>query len=191
MVKAWKPKLFISEGTVIGRLYIGPVVANVKSHELLEYTPPSYLRQGRLHEVICDCGNRKLISESILASGRVKSCGCLGKEINAYNKAGNYAREKLKLEKKQNLYSIRFAQAQLKNARLAGNSRDIESLASDLRRLFGQKAALNRASARLTAERLANRPEALDALQRDPEAPERKTEKLGDLSSPEKKDLKK
>lgn len=35
----------------------------------------------KFYEVICECGNKKIINGSLMKSGNTKSCGCYGKQI--------------------------------------------------------------------------------------------------------------
>lgn len=70
-------RIFVAEGSLVGRLSVGPLVYNVREHPLYTETPISYIKQGRLHECTCSCGQVKLIAERVLETGRVQSCGCL------------------------------------------------------------------------------------------------------------------
>lgn len=72
-----KEKLLISPGVKIGFLEVGDLVTNVKDHPLYYETPHSYLTHWRLYECVCICGKVRLYSESVLAQGEIKSCGCL------------------------------------------------------------------------------------------------------------------
>lgn len=137
----------IMPGLRIGRIEVIELVYNVQDHELYNETPISYLQQGRLHEVLCDCGRRRLISESILASGRIQSCGCLRKEIRM--KATEKKAKRLHKEsiKKENKIAIKLEQTRLRTLQLSTDPQKdlkIEECGKNLRRLFAQKAHLNR-----------------------------------------------
>ena len=109
-----KPKLEIFSGLRIDRLTIGELVRHVQTHPLFIETPVSYLQQGRLREAVCDCGKVRLIAESILASGRLKSCGCLRKEIRQRT-----AQKKLNKTQRQGQRKIVAQQLKMEQAQLA------------------------------------------------------------------------
>lgn len=66
----------------IGLLVVGDRVKDLKHHPLRYETKESYFRQGVVRECYCECGKVILLSEAIIRTGRVKSCGCL-KQKNA------------------------------------------------------------------------------------------------------------
>lgn len=142
------PKVFIFSGCRLGRLTIGDLVGDVRSHELYASTPPSYLRQGRLREVVCDCGERRLISESILASGRLKSCGCLRHELRQRAQTLKIERLRKQAERMEVTMQIKIEQAKLRKLMSAPihlrDEKSIDECAKNLRKLFARKAVLNR-----------------------------------------------
>ncbi len=113
MPKLRKSKINILTGLQLGMLTVGDLVRFVQDHPLFLETPISYLQQGRLREVLCECGTIRLISESILATGRLKSCGCYRQSLrekasqHRFQKVEKQATRKILVEK------IRIAQAQL------------------------------------------------------------------------------
>lgn len=143
-----KEKIFVSEGTLIGRITVGELVRNVQTHPLYVETPVSYLQQGRLREVYCSCGQVRLVSESILATGRVQSCGCLRQEIRQAASQGKLERLKKKAAKRANNDAIRYEQEQLRILQRAPihirDEKAIEECGKRLRSLFARKALLNR-----------------------------------------------
>lgn len=155
-------KIAINFGVRIGRLEIGDLVFNVQEHSLFEETPKSYLQQGRLREVICDCGTHRLISESILASGRVRSCGCLRQEIHMRSSEAKIDRLRKKAAIHANNNNIKIEQLKLKTLQLAPvymrDEKKIEDCSIRIKKLFAQKALLARKeSHKETWERIKNK----------------------------------
>lgn len=93
--KPSNPYVEIRAGEVFGRLTVGDWVRNVRQHELFDSTPKSYLKHGSLRECHCECGGRKLVSESALRAGFARSCGCLMRELNEKSKLDAQARRML------------------------------------------------------------------------------------------------
>lgn len=141
-----KQKIAIIPGLRIGRLEVGDLVYNVREHELYLTTPFSYLQQGRLYQVLCDCGQSRLISESILASGRIQSCGCLRQELRVKSSQAKVERLRKEATKIANNNNIKIEQARLKSLQLTPirDEKAIEECGAKLRKLFAQKATLNR-----------------------------------------------
>jgi hypothetical protein len=141
-----KEKLFIIAGLRIGRLTVGELVRDVIHHPCYLETPTSYLKQGRLREVTCDCGQMRLISESILATNRVQSCGCLRQEIRQKSTQGKISRMQQKADRDANKHAIKIEQARLQALKLERpkNDQAIEECGARLRSLFARKAVLNR-----------------------------------------------
>ncbi len=141
-----EPKYNFEIGQRFGRLVAGDLVRFVQEHELFHETPVSYLQQGRLRECLCDCGQRRLISESILASGRIQSCGCLRQDQRAKAAERKIKNLNLKLAKSTNLASIQIEQTRLRSLKMTSvYSRDekaIADCAARLRKLFTERASI-------------------------------------------------
>lgn len=69
-------------GMEIGRLTVRERVRDIIHHPSYPDTKTSYLNQGKIHECACTCGRIVLLSEAILRSNRIQSCGCLRQENN-------------------------------------------------------------------------------------------------------------
>lgn len=143
-----KYKHNIETGMRLGRLFIGDLVRHVQEHPLYLETPVSYLQQGRLRECICDCSNMRLIAEAILATGRVKSCGCLRQEIRAKASQKKVGRLEVKAAKANLLHRIKIEQAKLQALKMQPvYTRDEEAIlecAARIRQLFSQQGILTR-----------------------------------------------
>lgn len=174
MANARNDKLFITDGTVIGRLTVGDLIRDVSSHPLYPETAQSYLKQGRLREVHCECGTVRLVAESILATGRLQSCGCLRTEIRNAARQQGIDNLKKKAEKSQCTWDIQIAQAELKRLQaVPAQNRDekaIDEIASKLRKLFAKKALLNRKESHKDTWKNVTRKKMLDKLLEDPNA---------------------
>ena len=114
MINPGNNKYSCSDGAKIGRLSLGPIVYMVRDHPLLLITPKSYLRQGRLREVTCECGNQRLIAESVLVTGRVMSCGCLRAEIREQARQKFLDKDNIKLQQRLLTAELKSEQARLK-----------------------------------------------------------------------------
>lgn len=138
----------INTGLRIGKLLVGDLVRNVQQHELFEETPISYLQQGRLREVVCDCGKRRLIAESILATGRIKSCGCL--RASMISGASNRKLEKLQVKADKALVTSTLAVEQQKLKMLqkvqvpARDEKAIQECMARIRSLIARRAILTK-----------------------------------------------
>lgn len=148
MSKLPKNKEIIEAGRRLGRLVVVELVKRASSHDLFEETSLGYLRQGRLWEIQCDCGTRRLISESALSTGRIKSCGCLRRQIRENS---NYARVRkltLSAAKANNARQIRIEQARLRALKFAPASREnneaIRLCAEKIRGLFAEREELTK-----------------------------------------------
>lgn len=143
-----KPKLIINTGLRIGRLCVGDLVRFVQTHPLFLETPTSYLQQGRLRECACDCGQVRLFAESILATGRIQSCGCLRQEIRAAAAEGKLKRLQVKGAQTSNTVQIQIEQQRLKGLKMIQVPfRDefaIEECSKRLRQLYAQRASLTK-----------------------------------------------
>jgi hypothetical protein len=137
---------YVETGAKIGRLTVGELAQDVINHPLLPETSMGYLHQGRLRECLCECGTVKLIPEVTLAAGRVKSCGCLRREIItksleeklAYRNALN---EKRIVSSEIQKIQIEFRLERNKDSRLRDESK-ITEIAARLRQLFARKQEL-------------------------------------------------
>lgn len=109
----------IELGMTIGRIVVGELVRNVQEHSLFLETPTSYLKQGRLREILCACGTIRLVAESILLTGRIQSCGCLRREIRAGSTEKKIARMSRMKEKKNLTAEIQIDQLRLKQLKAA------------------------------------------------------------------------
>jgi hypothetical protein len=139
---------FIAEGTVVGRLTVGPLVYDVRNHPLLDSTRCSYISQGRLHECTCICGNVILLSENILRAKRVQSCGCLKQEMaqKAYEERVKLA-DRVKHKKEINYKlsnALDFLKVHLRAPVEIRNEKLIEELGAEIRKLRAMKAYANR-----------------------------------------------
>lgn len=148
MLSKRNDKLFVTDGTVIGRLTVGDLVRFVRDHILYPETPISYLRQGRLREVHCECGTVRLVSESILATGRLQSCGCLRYEMRNQAQQDKITRMEKESQRRQVILDIKIAQAKLKQLQFVRvpmrDEKAIEECGALLRKLFARKGQLNR-----------------------------------------------
>ena len=99
---------------MVGRLSIGPLVFNVREHPLFTETPISYVKQGRLRECICACGQVRLIAERVLEAGRIQSCGCLKQERSRLAKIRKQTSSLTAEAKKQITQEIKIDQKRLK-----------------------------------------------------------------------------
>ncbi len=135
---------FVDTGTVIGRLTVGELVRNVQEHPLFLETAVSYLKQGRLREVLCSCGVIRLISESILYTGRIQSCGCLRREIRANATEGKFRRLTIQQEKKILTGQIQLDQLKLRQLRMAflPDEEQIAQLQTKIRSAFQKRGQL-------------------------------------------------
>lgn len=68
MRETTRGKPYNLEGEKFGRLFVVGIIGKKK-------------RQN-LWECVCDCGNKKNVVTNMLTSGKVRSCGCLKKEVN-------------------------------------------------------------------------------------------------------------
>lgn len=161
-------KIFITDGTRIGRITVGNLVRDIQAHPLYEITPVSYLKQGRLREVHCDCGADRLVAESILATGRLQSCGCLRQEMRMQARQRGVDNLQKKAEKARIQLDIQILQAQLKLEMGRHPSfRDelkIDQLASQLRSLIARKGVLNRKETHKEVYKNVTRPKMLNRL---------------------------
>lgn len=143
-----KEKRLIVTGERLGRLTIGDLVRDVQNHELFLITPMSYTKQGRLREVYCDCGQTRLVAESILATGRLQSCGCLRAEIRSKCAEGKMERMRIKQRRQAINSEIKIQQVRLKSLQIQPvvirDEKAIDDCSAYLRRLFAQKASLSR-----------------------------------------------
>lgn len=143
-----KEKLKVDAGVRIGRLLIGELVRFVQDHELFYLTPTSYLQQGRLRECVCDCGQRRLISESILATGRLQSCGCLRAEIRSSASMSKVKRLQDKAEQTNLQLQIQIEQAKMRALTMTPvpyrDEKECQKTIEILRQLYLQKGALTR-----------------------------------------------
>lgn len=112
-------KINVVSGIRIGRLTIGELAHWVKEHPAYELTPISYLRQGRLRECFCDCGEIRLISETHLATGRIKSCGCLRRERKELGLKKKVSKIEMEMEQARLTGQLRMEQAKLAQQRAA------------------------------------------------------------------------
>ncbi len=153
--KVTEPPLLLAEGTVCGRLTLGPLVRWVQDHPLFLTTPHSYLRQGRLREVTCSCGEMRLLSESVLVSKRVQSCGCLQREIRSNRANHKLLRTQIEYNKQITTGKIRLEQLRLKTLQLQQvplrDEKAIEECGAEIRRLFALKSRLCRTNGNLVA----------------------------------------
>lgn len=168
-----KQKVFITDGTVVGRLTVGDLVRDISTHPLYELTPISYLRQGRLREVHCECGEVRLVAESILSTGRLQSCGCLRTELRMAARERGVANLQKKAEKARVRLDIQILQAQLrlelaKDVRTR-DEKKVDRLASELRKLFARKGVLGRKETHKETWANVTRPRQLDKLLEDPD----------------------
>ncbi len=63
------PRYTLSAGARIGRLVLEELVESTKQNQKKRWL------------CRCSCGNRKIVPERYLRDGRVKSCGCLARDI--------------------------------------------------------------------------------------------------------------
>lgn len=141
--------LYIIEGLCIGRLVIGLSVSNIRDHILYIETPLSYINQGKLRECFCNpelggCGRSKLIPERVLATGRVKSCGCLREQIRLNAIDSKVKRAGFTREKSQLTASIKEEQIKLRAAQMRKDDRAEEEIGQTLRRLLNYRISLGR-----------------------------------------------
>lgn len=174
MPKSRNEKIFITDGIQIGRLLVGDLIRDVRSHPLYELTPTSYLQQGRLREVHCKCGQVRLVAESILSTGRMQSCGCLRHEMRMAAKEQSVKNLQKKAERARVTLDIQVLQAELR-LELAKqlpirDEKKIDEIAKKLRGLFAKKALMNRKESHKDTWRNVTRPRQLDKLLQDPEA---------------------
>jgi hypothetical protein len=148
MPKSRNEKIFITDGTEIGRLAVGELVRDVRNHPLTNDTSASYVRQGRLRECHCSCGVDRLIPESALATGRIQSCGCLRREMLDKARLDNLANVERRHLKSQIIAQIRYEQKRLKILQAVHvplrNEKAIQEAMSSLRSLLARKGALSR-----------------------------------------------
>lgn len=141
-------RLFITEGTQIGRLTVGPYVQWLQNHPLFLTTPKSYLKQGKLREVKCACGQSRLIAESILSTGRIQSCGCLRAELREQAAGLREEYFRLKQQQKQLTFEIKEAQRKLKTLQNTPvpfrNEKEIEECGAKIRQLFQASGEVDR-----------------------------------------------
>lgn len=144
MTTTGNEKILVHPGVKIGRLTVGELVPGVKTHPCYETTPISYLRQGRLRECVCDCGEVRLVSETHLATGKIKSCGCLKKERKALSERQQISKLELKLQNDRIMGQLRMEQGRLKGYQnaLVKDERKIAECAARIRELISQKASL-------------------------------------------------
>jgi len=144
MPKLRNERLSISSGTKIGRLTIGDLVRWVTEHPLYEATPVSYLRQGRLWECLCECGETKLISEAHLSTGRIKSCGCLRRERKELGLRKRLNKVEQKIRSQQLTKEIIVEQFKLKQLQISfvKDENAIKETTQRIRDLIQQKLAL-------------------------------------------------
>lgn len=174
MSKPRDSKLFIIDGLKIGRVTVGDLVRDVRNHPLYIQTPQSYLHQGRLREVYCDCGEVRLISESILATGRIQSCGCLRKELIDQARLEKLAKSEKQHLKKQLIAQIKYEQHKLKVLQAVRvplrDEKAIDEAAKTLRSLFARKSALSRKESYKDTYEKTTKKIMMDKLFEDPES---------------------
>lgn len=121
-------------------------VRDVKNHELHDETPQSYLSHYALYECLCECGKRKLISESALAQGRIKSCGCLKRQKKQIAWEKKNADIDLRSKRREIVTQIKNLQIKLAHLQIAivRDERAIEQVGVELKSLFAKKAYLSR-----------------------------------------------
>jgi len=147
-----RQRILIKFELKIGRLTIGELVQYAVEHPLFIVTRLSYIQQGRLYECECDCGQQVLISENSLATGFVKSCGCLLREKReqAHNKT--LVKEEIKRQKRELNYKIKEAQIKLKTLLMQPihirqskeSNLAVTETAAELRKLFALKGHVTR-----------------------------------------------
>jgi len=155
MAKNRNQRLFVIEGAVIGRLTIGEWVRDVQSHPLYldESTKPGYLTHGRVMICHCSCGNTKLVSASILTTGRVKSCGCLQLERRSQLHLQNIKTQKDAVDRQYVITQLRLEQRLLKQLQIADvlirNDLAIQECASRIRNLIKMRGMYKRTHTKL------------------------------------------
>jgi len=138
-------------GYQIGLLTLVELVRNLQGHKLYATTPVSYMKQGRVWECKCQCGNSVLYSENALTSGRLKSCGCVkkGKSQKAFDLREEATQRKVKartirlriFELQQKLKSIQSLPGYLRN--IPEYNLEVQAISDELRSLFAQKGYVN------------------------------------------------
>lgn len=144
--------VFVYPGQRIGQLVVVDLVRHVQTHPLYLTTPISYLRQGRLYECLCDCGQAVLYSESVLAPGTLKSCGCLRQAKARKRLEARQDKEKRLAHKKEIRSRIKDLQKQLKalktspdHIRLSQETNlEMTRIGSELRKLYAHIGHVNR-----------------------------------------------
>lgn len=137
---------YLKIGFKLGKLTIGEMVFDPINHELYSSTKLSYLQQGRLRECHCDCGTTKLISESALSTSRVKSCGCLRKEMIGKSQDKKILNMELHEAKRSVIAETKILQAKLARLRCVPvqirDDSEINKIGAEIRSLFAQRSKL-------------------------------------------------
>lgn len=89
---------------------------NLSGQKFNRLTAQQRVRQNKkwVWECLCDCGETTYLNQSVLMSGRTKSCGCLTSEVNSSKKREksvrwrkDLTREERELSKKEDCYPKR------------------------------------------------------------------------------------
>lgn len=122
----------ITPGIQLGRL----TVLRVIHPSLLPVTVKlSYRMQGTIYECLCECGDKAYYPEKFLSHGKVKSCGCLRREI-LLNKNVKF---KVKLEVESIRQEIKRLHTTMDKLKLSGQlEKHQEEIGEKLRSLFAR-----------------------------------------------------
>jgi hypothetical protein len=152
MAKPRNQKLILTTGMLLGRLTIGELVKDIRHHPLFVETPFGYVSQGKLRECQCVCGKTKLLSEAILRTGRIQSCGCLRAEVlEGRNREKNQNLRDAQ-DRKYIISQIKLEQRILKAHQMADSrvrdEKTIQDTAAKIRNLYTAKNLIRRRHAK-------------------------------------------